>query len=196
MHLMLVNGLIYPVSQINGQRITGPPENLVWNEPAYETNEVFVTNLPRTVFEDTLLPLFSRCGIVYKIRLMMCFSGTNRGFAYVLFATQAAAQTALLFFARFPLFDRFIFAHKSSNKRILLMGNINCDKSTREIINFCFEMTKCVDAIRVNDAAGKLKFLLLIYKCHYDAAMARRLMTTCLFDFGERCYVKWYNKRK
>lgn len=39
---VIVNQLIYPVYQINGQRISGPPKNLVCPEPSYENNEVSV----------------------------------------------------------------------------------------------------------------------------------------------------------
>lgn len=186
-----------------------------WNDFfLFVLSKIYVTNLPRDVFEDTLLPLFAECGVVYKLRLMMCFSGSNRGFAYVVFACREAAQRALMMyvwllnhplsvskhllfhsFARFPLYQRIIFAHKSSNKRVLLMGNISAHIDDNWIINYCCEITNCSKVIRVIDSFGTVKVLLLHYKSHYEAAMARRVLMIRIFDFGEKCYVKWHVKK-
>lgn len=103
-------GLIYPVKQVNGQRISGPPRNCKMNEPSLDDNEVrkleipkmctimniylqvYVANLPKEYLEEELLYIFSYYGPIYKLRIMMRFSGENRGFAYVLYYTPEAAQ--------------------------------------------------------------------------------------------------------
>ena len=57
--------------------------------------EVFVGKLPRDIYEPHLFPIFSSVGRIYKIRLMMDFSGTNRGYCFVQYATPGEAQRAI-----------------------------------------------------------------------------------------------------
>lgn len=38
------------------------------------------------MYEDNLIPLFEIVGVVAQLRLMMNYSGRNRGFGYVIFA--------------------------------------------------------------------------------------------------------------
>ena len=57
--------------------------------------EVFVGKLPRDVYEPHLFPIFSSVGRIYKIRLMMDFSGTNRGYCFVQYGTPEEAQRAI-----------------------------------------------------------------------------------------------------
>lgn len=60
------------ILQENGQRKYGPPPT--WVGPAPDKgSEVFVGHLPRDIFEDELVPLFSRIGPIYQLRLMMDF---------------------------------------------------------------------------------------------------------------------------
>ena len=57
--------------------------------------KVFVGKIPRDVYEDELVPLFSRHGRIYEMRLMMDFNGNNRGYAFVVFSTKKEAQNAV-----------------------------------------------------------------------------------------------------
>ena len=41
------------------------------------------------------MPLFSRHGRIYEMRLMMDFNGNNRGYAFVVFSTKKEAQNAV-----------------------------------------------------------------------------------------------------
>lgn len=60
------------ILQENGQRKLGPPPD--WTGPPPPKGcEVFVGHLPRYVFEDELVPIFSRIGLIYQLRLMMDF---------------------------------------------------------------------------------------------------------------------------
>ena len=57
--------------------------------------EVYVTRIPRDCFEQELLPVFSRAGEIYEMRLMMDHNGLNRGYAYVKFTnTQVREREA------------------------------------------------------------------------------------------------------
>lgn len=50
--------------------------------------EVFVGKIPRDMFEDELVPLFETVGQIYEFRLMMEFSGENRGYAFVMYTNR------------------------------------------------------------------------------------------------------------
>lgn len=50
--------------------------------------EVFVGKIPRDMYEDELVPLFERAGKLYEFRLMMEFTGENRGYAFVMYTNK------------------------------------------------------------------------------------------------------------
>lgn len=50
--------------------------------------EVFVGKIPRDMYEDELVPLFEKAGRLYEFRLMMEFSGENRGYAFVTYTNR------------------------------------------------------------------------------------------------------------
>lgn len=60
-----------------------------WEGPAPPRGcEVFVGKIPRDMFEDELVPLFEKAGRIYEFRLMMEFSGENRGYAFVMYTNR------------------------------------------------------------------------------------------------------------
>jgi hypothetical protein len=44
--------------------------------------------VPREIAEDELVPLFERAGKIYELRLMITFSGNNRGFLFVRYSSR------------------------------------------------------------------------------------------------------------
>lgn len=79
-----------------GQRkYGGPPPS--WEGPAPGSGcEVFCGKIPKDMYEDELIPLFEKCGVIWDLRLMMDpMTGTNRGYAFVTFTTRDAASTAV-----------------------------------------------------------------------------------------------------
>lgn len=50
--------------------------------------EVFVGNVPRDVFEDEVVPIFETAGKIYELRMMLDFSGTNRGYFFVRYSSR------------------------------------------------------------------------------------------------------------
>ncbi len=57
--------------------------------------EVFVGKVPRDVYEPELVPVFEKIGKIYELRLMMDFSGTNRGYCFVHYYSQDDAIRAV-----------------------------------------------------------------------------------------------------
>lgn len=54
-----------------------------------------MAKVPKDVFEDTIYPIFGRVGKIYEIRLMMNFSGLNRGYCFIMYDSPRAAQRAI-----------------------------------------------------------------------------------------------------
>ena len=100
--LCLLQRTGYPMVQENGQRRYGPPPS--WSGPSPPKGcEVFVGKIPRYCFEDELVPIFERAGPIYELRLMMDFSGSNRGYAFVMYTSHLHARTAIATLNNFEL---------------------------------------------------------------------------------------------
>ncbi|KAK3909369.1 putative RNA-binding protein 46 [Frankliniella fusca] len=82
----------YNIVQINGQRISTSPRT---DKKPGRGCEVFVGKIPRDCYEDELFPVFQRIGPIHELRLMMMFSGTNRGYAFVMYERLQDAQRAV-----------------------------------------------------------------------------------------------------
>ena len=85
----------YSMIQQNGQRkYGGPPPG--WDGPAPPRGcEIFIGRIPRDCYEDELVPIFETMGKIYELRLMMDFSGANRGYAFVMHTNKSDAQRAV-----------------------------------------------------------------------------------------------------
>lgn len=92
--LDLQNKLGVSIVQENGQRKLGPPPNRTGPPPGPGC-EVFVGRIPRNIYEDVIYPIFSKVGEIYELRLMMNFSGTNRGFCFIMYEKPEHAQKAI-----------------------------------------------------------------------------------------------------
>jgi len=62
----------------------------------YSVFQVFCGRIPNSVFEDSLIPLFEKCGTIWDLRLMMDPStGLNKTFCFVMFTSKDGAQKAV-----------------------------------------------------------------------------------------------------
>ena len=91
----LITRTNYAHTQINGQRLYGPPNGYNGPKPP-RGSELFCGRLPRDIFEDVLVPVFEQIAPLYQLRLMMDFSGTNRGFCFVSYWKPNDADRALV----------------------------------------------------------------------------------------------------
>ena len=83
------------IVQKNGQRkLGGPPPGWIGPPPGPGC-EIFVGRIPRTIYEDVIYPIFREIGEIYEMRLMMNFSGTNRGFCFIMYGHPQFAQQAI-----------------------------------------------------------------------------------------------------
>ncbi|CAF0872315.1 unnamed protein product [Didymodactylos carnosus] len=188
----------YPVRQENGQRKTGPPPTWPTTKlPPGRGCEVFVGKLPRDCFESELFPIFERIGQIYEMRLMMDFSGFNRGYAFITFTQRDDAKRAVKELNNFEIRKgRLIGVCQSVDNCRLFVGGIPKTKKKEEILDEMCKVTDgVVDVIVYPSAHDKSKnrgFAFVEYESHRSAAMARRkLLPGKIQLWGHQIAVDW-----
>ncbi|CAF1113021.1 unnamed protein product [Adineta ricciae] len=188
----------YPVRQENGQRKTGPPPD--WpttRHPPGRGCEVFVGKLPRDCFESELFPLFERCGQIYEMRLMMDFSGCNRGYAFITYTNRDDAKRCVKELNNYEIrSNHLIGVCQSVDNCRLFVGGIPKTKKREEILEEMCKVTEgVVDVIVYPSANDKTKnrgFAFVEYESHRSAAMARRkLLPGNIQLWGQQIAVDW-----
>lgn len=170
----------YPIRQKNGQRKFGPPPD--WTGPPPPKGcEVFIGKLPREIYEDELVPIFSKIGKIYEMRLMMDFSGSNRGYAFVTFTNRLDAATAVKQLNGYEIRKgRNIGVVKSVDNCRLFVGGVPKNKTKQEVLE---ELRKHVGGIvdvllykNCFDRRQNRGFAFVEFTSHRAAAMARRAL--------------------
>ena len=174
----------YRVSQENGQRIFGPPLDLPEDTYLSERGtEVFVGKIPRDCFESELIPLFQKAGKIFKIRLMIDFSGKNRGYGFVQYFNRENAARAVMMLNNFEIRKNwYIGVMQSKNNNILFFGNLPNNISCNEMID---EISKYAPGIKSAIYYGgphrNNGFGFVEYTNHKMTALARRKFFPGLF---------------
>ncbi|NWS77619.1 DND1 protein, partial [Crotophaga sulcirostris] len=183
--------------QINGQRrYGGPPPDWVGAPPPAGT-EVFIGKLPQDVYENVLIPLFQRVGKLYEFRLMMTFSGLNRGFAYAKYSTRRSARDAIAAFNNFRLREGCaIVVCKSTEKCELSVDGLGAAVSRKELEAALRRVTDGILSVTLHASPGQRRAQLAVLKycSHQAAAMAKKALTegnTRLSGAGVK--VDWLN---
>ncbi|RZC36207.1 RRM 1 domain containing protein, partial [Asbolus verrucosus] len=186
----------YQVIQSNGQRIYSPSSSTGIPAPPKGT-EIFIGNLPHDLFEDELIPIFSRRGPIYNVRIMLDFFGRNRGYAFISYFRVEDAHAAVVDFNNYKIRNRTrIAVCISVDNRRLFIGNIPKDRTSEEIK---FVLQKYVEGIvavilyneplypRLNRG-----FVFVEFQNHRLAAIARRhLAPGNLVIWGQAIFVDW-----
>ncbi|KAI8512061.1 APOB1 complementation factor [Branchiostoma belcheri] len=193
----LTNRTGYKLIQVNGQRIYGrPPPG--WEGPAPQRGcEVFVGKLPRDLYEDELVPAFEKIGQIYELRLMMDFSGSNRGYAFVMYTNKEDARNAVRELNNYEIREgSSIGVIKSVDNCRLFVGGIPKNKTKDDILT---EMAKITEGVvnvivypMVTDKTKNRGFAFVEYESHRAAAMARRkLIPGRIQLWGHQIAVDW-----
>lgn len=187
----------YPMIQENGQRkFGGPPPGWQGITPS-KGCEVFVGKIPRDLYEDELVPVFEKIGKIYELRLMMDFSGSNRGYAFVMYTSSADARRAVKELNNFEIRKgRLIGVCHSVDNCRLFVGGIPKNKYKTEIMEEMRKVTDgVVDVIVYPSATDKTKnrgFAFVEYENHRAAAMARRKLNLGRIQlWGHQIAVDW-----
>ncbi|NWV24067.1 DND1 protein, partial [Origma solitaria] len=181
--------------QVNGQRrYGGPPPGWVGGPPPADT-EVYIGKLPQDVYENTLIPLFESVGKLYEFRLMMTFSGLNRGFAYARYSSQEEAKKAISTFHHFQVRESCaIVVCWSTQKRELIVDGLAASVSQQELEAMLQMVTEGVLSVTLytSPCQSQAKFAVLKYRSHKAAALAKKgLMEGNLLPGGARMRVNW-----
>ncbi|XP_071955414.1 probable RNA-binding protein 46 [Antedon mediterranea] len=197
--LELMESTGYNIIQENGQRkFGGPPPDWGADVPTPSKGcEVFVGKIPRDLFEDELVPVFMKIGRIYELRLMMDFSGNNRGYAFVMFTNKEDAKKAIKQLNNYEIRKgRYLGVCGSVDNCRLFVGGIPKNKKREEILSEMKKVTEdVVDVIVYPSAVDKTKnrgFAFVEYENHRAAAMARRkLIPGRIQLWGHQIMVDW-----
>lgn len=127
----------------------------------------------------------------------MDFSGTNRGYAFLMYTTPEEARRAIKELNNYEIRpQRRIGVVKSLDNCRLFVGNIPKNKTKSEIIKAMNEITEgVVDAIVYSHCKDKTKnrgFAFVEYASHKEAAMARRKLLPGKTElWGNQIAVDW-----
>ncbi|NXX26364.1 DND1 protein, partial [Nicator chloris] len=165
--------------QINGQRLYGaPPPGWVGGPPPADT-EVYIGRLPQDLYENTLIPLFESVGKLYEFRLMMTFSGLNRGFAYARYASLQDAQRAISTLHCFQLREGCaIKVCWSTQKRELVVSGLPATVSQQELEARLQMVTEGIRSVTLHASPcqRQAKLAVLKYRSHKAAALAKKAL--------------------
>ncbi|KAM8971915.1 dead end protein homolog 1-like [Pelodytes ibericus] len=163
--------------QINGQRkYGGPPPGWVGEAPG-NGSEVFIGKLPQECYEDTLIPLFQSVGKLYEFRLMMTFSGLNRGFAYARYSNRRHAYAAISTLNGFEISSGSrILVCLSTEKCHLTLEGLPCLLEKSLLIRVLKEMTSGVEEVLLYPSLkNKNEVIAVVKYCsHRAAAIAKK----------------------
>lgn len=166
----------YQIYQENGQRFYKAKN---WSDEPQRGSEIFIKKLPRNCYEDEMVPLFERFGTIYMLRLMMDFSGTNRGYAFLTYSCVEEAERAIVVLDQYEIRTGYpIGVMKSFDNCRLFIGNIPKSKNKQQILNEVRRATDNVKDVVVYFDVNKTNqgFAFVEYTSHKDAALARRIL--------------------
>ncbi|KAF9823287.1 hypothetical protein SFRURICE_019096, partial [Spodoptera frugiperda] len=188
------NNTSYTLTQINGQRIYRKAPH-AWSGPEPSRNcEVFIGRIPHDCFEDTLVPLFRQAGELFEFRLMINFSGWNRGYAFAMYTTDAEASNAIRMFNNYMIRPSWqLGVCPSINNCRIFISRIPPTTPSAEIIRLLYALTDEVQEVRIRRSIASCAAI-VEYKSHRGAAMARKALVAAAaaaWGCGARPAVDW-----
>ncbi|CAG9584888.1 unnamed protein product [Danaus chrysippus] len=188
------NNTSYTLTQINGQRIYRKAPH-AWSGPEPSRNcEVFIGRIPHDCFEDTLVPLFRQAGELFEFRLMINFSGWNRGYAFAMYTTEEEASNSIRMFNNYMIRPSWqLGVCPSINNCRIFISRIPATTPTSEIVRLVYALTEEVQEVRVRRSAAACAAI-VEYRSHRGAAMARKALVAAAaaaWGAGARPAVDW-----
>ncbi|CAG2112073.1 unnamed protein product, partial [Medioppia subpectinata] len=182
------------ITQHNGQRIYSRYSPLTPPAPGCE---LFIRGLPSDYYEDELVPALEQVGAgpVVTLRLMVNFSGRCRGYAFAEYSNPWAARVAINLLDNRPIKRSSgtpISVRLSHDIRTLSVGNVPNDCPLRELAIGLSTATDGVVTVRdVVTGVERSRQLVVEYRSHYSAAMARRVLAQGLYVGANRLTFEW-----
>ncbi|XP_013198035.1 probable RNA-binding protein 46 [Amyelois transitella] len=192
--LTLTENTSYTLTQINGQRIYRKAPH-AWSGPEPSRNcEVFIGRIPHDCFEDTLVPLFRQAGELFEFRLMINFSGWNRGYAFAMYTTDTEASNAIRMFNNYMIRPSWqLGVCPSINNCRIFISRIPPTTPSAEIVRLLYALTDEVQEVRIRRSIASCAAI-VEYKSHRGAAMARKALVAAAaaaWGCGARPAVDW-----
>ena len=144
----------FHIVQENGQRVYGPPPDWPPSRPPPSKGcEIFVGKIPRDCYEDELVPVLTQIGPIYQLRLMMDFSGTNRGYAFATYINTSDAHKAIKALNNTEIRpNKRIGVVQSLDNCRRFIGNIPLNKTRMDVIEELSKVTEgVINAIVYNN---------------------------------------------
>ncbi|CAI9623186.1 unnamed protein product, partial [Staurois parvus] len=165
------------LEQVNGQRIyRGSTEGFVVEAPPFGT-EVFIGSIPQEIYEDRLIPLFETIGRLFEFRLMMTFSGLNRGFAYARYLSKRQAGLAIFRLNGYEIQSGCkIVVCRSTEKCELILDGLPCLFDRSSLTSVLCEVTTGIQAVSLfaSPLADMKNIAIVKYNSHKEAALAKK----------------------
>ncbi|XP_034078772.1 LOW QUALITY PROTEIN: dead end protein 1 [Gymnodraco acuticeps] len=187
------------LAQVNGQRKYGGPP-AVWHLPPPGSGcEVFISQIPRDTYEDVLIPLFGSVGPLWEFRLMMNFSGQNRGFAYAKYSSPVVANGAVRLLNGHRLeAGPHLSVRLSTEKSRLCIGELPASTQLNHLLQVLRGMADGVERISLKAGPGIVGVsAIVVFSSHYDASMAKRVLVEAFKKlFQLKISLKWQSTMK
>lgn len=138
------------------------------------------------MYEDQLIPLFQSVAPLYEFRLMMNFSGQNRGFAYAKYGDTASAAAAIRALNLYPLQSGVRLAvRRSTEKRQLCLSDLPHSMERNELLMVLRQIADGVEGVTMRTTGPKEKDVsaLVHYSSHYAASMAKKVLMQGISSF-------------
>ncbi|XP_039974922.1 dead end protein 1 isoform X1 [Xiphias gladius] len=182
------------LTQVNGQRKYGGPPD-VWDGPTPGARcEVFISQIPRDAYEDLLIPLFSSVGPIWEFRLMMNFSGQNRGFAYAKYSSSGVAADAVRLLHGHMLEPGFrLSVRRSTEKRHLCIGDLPAATRQEELLQVLRVLAEGVERVSLKAGPGiEGVSAIVAFSSHHAASMAKKILVEAFKkQFAMTVSIKW-----
>jgi len=164
----------FVIHQQHGQKIYCDP-NYSGPQPP-EGTEIYCYRIPRDCFEYELVPVFSSCGKIFELRLMIEFSGANRSYCYVRYWDPEEAKLAIRKLNNFQIRPGYpLSVTQSVDNRKLCVKTVPPLQSGVTELEIVGELSAQVSGvIRAKFIARR--WLQLEFESHRHAALARRLL--------------------
>nr|XP_020466919.1 dead end protein homolog 1 [Monopterus albus]QBA57712.1 dead end [Monopterus albus] len=187
------------LTQVNGQRkYGGPPE--VWDGPIPGVRcEIYISQIPRDTYEDLLIPLFSSVGPLWEFRLMMNFSGQNRGFAYAKYGSATVANNAIRLLNGHMLEPGLrLSVRRSTEKRHLCIGDLPAATRPDQLLQVLCLIAEGVERVSLKAGPGiEGVSAVVAFSSHYAASMAKKILVEAFRKkHAMNISVKWQSSEK
>lgn len=181
----------YNIHQVNGQ-LMATYNNFDWKNPKRNT-EIFIKMLPRDCLIQEIFKFVHKCGRIYQIRLLMDFSGYNRGFCFVSFFDEFSTRKAIFLLNGMDIRDGYSVTVKLSlNNCQLLMTGVPDYLSYTDVA----ERLHFLHGLKSVTCSGNTAFnntcsYLLHFNCHKSAVESRKLIWPQVRLFNTEVHVDW-----